>query len=177
MISINSISFPAFATFQTVERPDGKGKQPQFKKSMHDGRTLVVVPDLNALAPIEGLRIPITPGRVIAEGTQFVIATCFVPERFSVAHQVKTLLFLKKHGREERPKPAAKPMTGQFLTSEKPELMKPVRLDGPNVIGHITPEMVDALRKQRQLAGLEVPKRGVAVHVVNGHKKKAGKKG
>ncbi|GMU74339.1 MAG: hypothetical protein AMXMBFR44_5360 [Candidatus Campbellbacteria bacterium] len=72
-------------------------------------------------------------------------------------------------------KKAKKPVTGRFVGEELPA--KPVRLDGPNIIGHITPDMNAALRRQRQLSGLEVPKRGQAVHITGGHKKRAGRNG
>ncbi len=75
----------------------------------------------------------------------------------------------------EKPCKTKRPMTGHFIGEAAP--VKTSALNGPNVIGHVTPEMAAALRRQRQLAGLEVPKRGVAVHIVNGHKKRAGKKG
>lgn len=179
MLRMNQVPFPAFALFQMVERPDGKGKQPQFHKKIHDGRTLVVVPDLRSLTPITDIRIPVIPGRVIFEGPKFVIVTCFVPERFSLAHQVKKGLFagaakVSETKRTKKPKPT-KSVTGHFIGEAAP--VKTSALNGPNVIGHVTPEMAAALRRQRQLAGLEVPKRGVAVHIVNGHKKRAGKKG
>lgn len=89
---------------------------------------------------------------------------------------------LEKFEHERTPKQLKpKRSTGHFVGAATLALMDHEtalrKIGGHNVIRHITPEMIAALKTQRRLAGLELPKRGVAVHIVNGHKKRAGKKG
>lgn len=150
MIGIQEVSFPAFVLFQIVQRHDEKGKQPQFQKELNDGRTLVVVPDQHSLTPVTDIRIPVTPGRVIYEGSKYVIVTCFVPEKYSLAHQIRKGLFAgatkKPEGkRASKPKPA-KPVTGRFVGERTPPI-KAATLNGPNVLS-----FAQFAEEQRQVA-------------------------
>jgi hypothetical protein len=101
-----------------------------------------------------------------------------VPEEYSAIRKVAEKgLFCgaaklpPKERRERRPKPT-KTVTGRFVGQE---VSSRANLDGPNVLRHVTQEMVAALRKQRELAMAPPPSRGAVVP--NKKKQKRSKKG
>lgn len=173
--TMSDIRFPAFALFQKV--PHKGGIQAQFRpnRKLPSGQTVIVIPDVATYAPIIGKTIPITPGRVVADGGQFVLVTCYIRREDSVEAEVERA-FMKLRALQTRQtkKDSVEPIrektvTGRFVTRDVAQAKVSV-LEGRNVLRGVTPEMRRAALEQSRNANITAQR---GTHVVGTRKQKA----